>query len=85
MIPLQKFTEDLDVNDRITFEKAATANIAAGKKSVRLAVSGYFTSSKNVDVGGDFSLPGFSVGTTIGNTITLMSETVNVAYDYTVN
>lgn len=66
-------------------EKAATANIAAGKKSVRLAVSGYFTSSKNVDVGGDFSLPGFSVGTTIGNTITLMSETVNVAYDYTVN
>ena len=48
-------------------------------------MSGYFTSSKNVDVGGDFSLPGFSVGTTIGNTITPMSETVNVAYDYTVN
>ncbi|MFR5631504.1 MAG: hypothetical protein ACLUFH_00715 [Monoglobales bacterium] len=65
-------------------ESAVSSNIAAGKKSVRLAADGYFTSSKDVSGGGSFSLPGFSVDSSVGTTVTLMSETVHVAYDYTV-
>lgn len=65
-------------------EKAALSTIAVGKKSVRLAADGYFTTSKDVSGGGGFELPGFTFETSIGNTITLMSDTVHVAYNYTV-